>query len=105
MSRYGSRCEDCVRCTECPEVADCLSEPGTRPCAHDKTLCENCRLTECAACRVDAGLAAAWEGGDPFDHGGHDPDPWGPLAAESRAVTDRFWSAVGPRIRTKKDAS
>lgn len=54
MSRYGSGCEDCVRCTVCGEVAYCLSEPGTRPCAHDKVLCGECNLEGCQDCRLEA---------------------------------------------------
>ena len=103
MSRFGTSCEDCVRCEGdgCPLVAYCLSEPGTRPCAHDKALCDDCRLESCTECRVAEGLERVYR--DPFDHGGEDPDPWGPLAAEGRAVNDRFWSTVVNR--TKRDAS
>ena len=105
VSRYGSRCEDCQRCTNCPETAYCLSEPGTRPCSHDNALCEECRLEECVLCRVEAGLAAAWEkAGGAFDGPGEDPDPLGPLAAEEHAKTERFWSTVGDRSHlTRKD--
>lgn len=50
-----SRCEECVRCTECEGTAYCLSQPGTRPCPHDLVLCEN-DLDACPDCRRDMQL-------------------------------------------------
>jgi hypothetical protein len=48
-------CEDCVPCEGdgCDRVAYCLSQPGARPCAHDRALCDDCRLEECAACQAE----------------------------------------------------
>ena len=54
MSEYGNGCEDCQRCTECGEVAFCLSQLGGRPCPHDLILCGECNIENCPDCRREA---------------------------------------------------
>jgi hypothetical protein len=48
-------CPECVPCEGdgCDRTAYCLAQPGTRPYAHDRALCDDCRLAECVACRAD----------------------------------------------------
>lgn len=105
-AEFGSGCEDCQRCEACSDIAFCLSQPGTRPCPHDRALCGDC-LEECPACcdaMLTASLQAAFDrfDGDPYRHPGTDTrDPLTELAAESRAVTDRFWNGVGDRSHLK----
>lgn len=94
-------CPDCVTCTECGRVAYCLAEHGAYPpCEHDSGVCGDCQVTTCAECMDDlsATLEAAYAR-DPLANrdATADLDPWGPLAAEDRAITDRFWSTVGER--------
>ena len=110
MAEFGSRCEDCQRCEACGAVAFCLSQPGTRPCPHDRALCGDCLedCPECAEAMLQASLQSVFASfdGDPFRHPGADDhrDPLTELAAESRAVTDRFWTTVGDRsYLTTKD--
>ena len=84
MSAYGSPCPECVPCAaeDCTETAHCLSEPGRR-------------WPHCERHAHDLAVAR-----DPFLRPSRDDgDPWADLAAESRAVTDRFWSSVGDRPR------
>lgn len=103
MSGYGSGCEDCVRCEACQAIAYCLSEPGTRPCPHDRVLCGDC-LEECRDC-ADAMLAASLQAAfdrfdrDPFLRPGNDRDPLAPPADDHRTYN----TAWRDRVRTDQE--
>lgn len=102
MSVYDHRCADCQFCPACGRSAWC---EGDRilviPCEHHG-FCGDCALSECADCQAEAEadiaatLRVAFDrfDGDPFRRPGDDSDPLPELAAESRAVTERFWAGV-----------
>ena len=98
MSVYDHRCGDCSICPACGKSAWC---EGDRilvvPCEHHG-YCGSCNLDNCAECRIEVGLERAIAAaGAAHDRPGDDSDPWGPLAAESRADNERFWRATGER--------
>lgn len=103
MSRYRGRCEDCVRCESCDETAYCLSEPGTRPCPHDRTLCGECVLDPdhgCPRCRLDAEAAMFAADtyspeGDPF----YNPKGLDPNYATDLATWSDEYGTSFPRRR------
>jgi hypothetical protein len=101
-------CDGCIRCDGpgCEEVAYCVNErPVENLCPHYvQAVCVEHWPGTCPHCQVQAEqdaeplaavrLAFDRFDGDPFRRPGDDSDPLPELAAESRAVTERFWAGV-----------